>query len=501
MDSHPKPFRVLRRQSIWIPLLLLVCTWALLYLPNLRTSPAWYGDETYVVGNGKKIFEGEFVNYAIKNTFFHVSYPYQLPYSWLSGAFFKQFGGDILGCRFFNTLIGLACALCLFLLGRRHFGVLAAFFQSLTLLVYTQSVIHYRYTFAHNGVGLGLLLSCLFLLNKASFKNDLSAGWGILIAGACHPLVTHVAIASFLCRMKRPLSWVALALPYSVLLVITCGLVYWKYGLTLSEDLASYYRYYGQSSSMSSPSIFSNVYRFFSQDTFHFIALVGLLLCLTKRLYPVFLCALVPTFLLLQNRANIPVFYYQAMMVLPLLAVGFTHFFNRLSRWLVCLMSVGARKWLRWLPLLPCAIYFVSSALQSVAGTLTPRNAYWTTQSLKEVEAAAEWLNERVTAEDLVICNPNIAWLLHSRAAHYLQAVAWRGAPTHGFENGISHDRFVFSPELTGAKYAVIGDIDLRWTVGEPGVRELFHEMEMEKWPIVWQSSTYMILQNPKPTR
>jgi hypothetical protein len=476
----------------------LVVLWAFLYLPNLRTTPAWYGDETYVVHNSKYIFLGDFRNFALKNTFFHVSYPYQLPYSYVCGGFYYLFGQDILGPRFFNTLIGLITACTILILGRRRFGEIGALVSAILLLSYNQSVIHYRYVFAHNLLGLGLITTTLLLYEKSSPKADAKAGLGIMVAGLAHPLVTHVAIAAMVARLKRPKSWLYLCLPYTGFLSIYLALIYSMFGNTLTEDLLSFLHYYGNSSANNSSSLISNIFVFFSQDLFHVFAFLSLLLCLNKRNYILSICTLIPSLLLLQNRANLTVFYYQAMLILPnlccLCGLGLVsannYFFKRFP-------ILSGNKIISAVPVCMILFWIIPNTLHSISGEISPNNAYWTTQNYHDVEEAAKWINSHTKSDDFVIANMNLAWLLHAKSTHLLQVAAWHGYRTHGFENGISHDRFIFDADISKAKYVALGDIDFRWTIGEIGVKEVLSVLVSEHWSRVWASETYVIYENP----
>jgi len=131
-------------------------------------------------------------------------------------------------------------------------------------------------------------------------------------------------------------------------------------------------------------------------------------------------------------------------------------------------------------------------------GTLKTRIDFWTTQSNQEVESAADWINSRTTPDDLVICHQNIAWLLHARTADYLQAATWQGLSTWPFKRPLRKDQFRFEPKLDAAKFAVIADIDQRWTINQPSILNLIQIFESEKWPLVWSGANYKVLKNPR---
>jgi hypothetical protein len=421
-----------------------------------------------------------------------------LPYSYVCGGFYYLFGQDILGPRFLNTLIGLITACTILLLGRRHFGEITALASSVLLLSYNQSVIHYRYVFAHNLAGLGLLITTLLLYNKSSPKADAKAGLGIMIAGFAHPLVTHVAIAAIVARLKRPKSWFYLFLPYASFLSVYLGLIYSRFGNTLTEDLLSFVHYYGKSSANNSSGILSNVLIFFCQDLFHIFAFLSLIFCLNKKHYILSICTLIPSLLLLQNRANLTVFYYQAMLILPNLCCLFGLGLVNTSNYLVKRsFNLGGNKILSAVPVCMILFWTLPNILHSISGEISPNNSYWTTQNFHDVEEAAKWINIHTKPDDFVVANMNLAWLLHAKSTHLLQVAAWHGYKTHGFENGISHDRFIFDADISRAKYVALGDIDFRWTIGEYGVKEVLSELEIHHWTRVWYSETYIIYENP----
>ena len=114
------------------------------------------------------------------------------------------------------------------------------------------------------------------------------------------------------------------------------------------------------------------------------------------------------------------------------------------------------------------------------------------------MEAAADWLNQKLEAEDLVICHQNIGWLLKCRTADLMQATAWSGKTTFTFEKLPKRERFLYAANLADAKFLVLGDIDRRWTLGQPNVSWILEEVEKSRWPVVWQGENYIIMANPE---
>lgn len=237
-----------------------------------------------------------------------------------------------------------------------------------------------------------------------------------------------------------------------------------------------------------------NLALFIKQDTFHLFAFAGLLLCINKKFLPLGVIGLWTMFMLVKNRGNLVLFYYQAVVVLPILALGWARLYS--------LAKIFLQKHLQKPPLAYLFFLFpltmlVSSVSQSLKGSITPRNQYWVTQDTQEVEKCAHWLNDRTQPQDLIIANSSITWLLQSRCATLMQVVTWYSLPTQGYENGNARDRFRYKSSLEVAKFVVIGDIDQRWTFGEPNVHKLVERLQTNHWSVVWQGNYYLVLANP----
>ena len=493
----------LRALLLWCPLISLLFFWEILYLPRLRDSPGWYGDETGTLLIARELVYGSSAVGSIWLTFWHTYYPYQPGFALLIGLFSGLTGGDILGARFLNAAIAFLIALLICFWGRQRLGVLSAWTGSLIFLSYGQSVIHFRWVYPHNAVALGFVITVLGLLRPSRPANDWKVGFGLGISALAHPLFCHAAVAALICRITKPKAWKLLALPPGLVIGFTFAFVSWTYWprLWLLDDLTQLWEFYVESSSreLVGMSFVDNVGRFYSQDFFHVGALIGILLCCRKRYYPIAVCALAVSFLLLKNRQNLVVFYYQAVVLVPMFALawaaGISVVASRLRGWRSG--SRWDRVWLASSFLLPIGMAAVQ--LPAVLrGGLMPRNQLWVTQSVPEVEAAAIWLNDRTSSSDLVIANVNLAWKLEARTADFLQATLWQGLPTVYFPKGIPHERFRYPANIQSAKYVVVGDIDRVWMLSQPNVERVVATINEERWPIVWSGKYYLILQNPK---
>ena len=485
-------------------LITVILVWAFLYLPNLRTSPSWYGDEGFALTAGLNLMRGVPAHGSFWNTFWNPYAPYQPVYEVLIGIGANLAGGDILGGRFVNTLFSLAIALTLCFGGRRVMTPLAAFGASLIFLGYEQSVIHFRWIFTHNLVALGFAISFLWLCGYPTRRTDWIAGLGLALGACALPLGIYGCAAAFLVRIRHPRSWLRVLGPYAVVTAASLAIGWLMFpgkGFVWS-DLAAMAEFYSDASRENGggAKVFQNFYRFFTQDVFHLVGLGMVLVCLVSRARALALATLAVSVLLLQNRQNLTVFYYQAVLLLPLLAACYGAGFGRIAEFLARRGDIrpAIPQLLKFAPALIGAVFCLGMLPKALSGNLKPRIEYWCTQSIPEVEAAAAWINKKTTPQDFVLCHQNIAWLLHAQAADYLQATTWKGYSTWPFKKPLRKDQFRFAPDVSNARFAVIADIDRRWTFAQPNVENIIRIFEAEKWPVVWAGEHYLVLENPR---
>ena len=495
-------YAALKRRLVLAPLLVILLVWTFLYLPHLRTSPRWYGDETLTLMIGKSLASGQAADRSLIATFWHPSYPYQPGFAWLAGAMAWIFGGDIFGARLLNTFIALAIALLIYFGGRAILGCLPAFFGALLFLSSDQAVIHFRWVYPHNAVALGFTITTLALLRSSRPPVDWTAGLGLAIGALSHPLFVHGAAAAWACRIKRPQTWLRLIIPATIVLASTIGLSlvhYWPH-LWVFQDMATLVEFYRDfnrenASAWQAP---RNIAVFYSHDLFHFGSLVAIFLCCSRRLYPIAIFAGTVSILLLQNRQNLPVFYYQAIVLLPILVLAWAGGLRAISTWLRSILrrTFAARAVLFIAMLIPIATTLLILP-RSLRGNLVSRNDLWVTQDVSEVQQAATWINEHIRPDELVICNQNIGWLLKCRTADLLQSTVWEKRTTFGFPTLVDASRFRYDADISRAKYLVLGDIDSRWTVHQENVWPSLERISQQKWPIVWSGKYYLVAENP----
>jgi hypothetical protein len=224
-----------------------------------------------------------------------------------------------------------------------------------------------------------------------------------------------------------------------------------------------------------------------------------------RRTYIIALMALGLTFLLTQNRQNLPLFYYQAMIVFPLLALAITFGLQFLCSLAVRVLSLSKNA-RRAIPIILIALSLGLGARNLPAvlsGNLPTRIAPWVISSPTDYDEAAKWINVHTNPSDLVIVHWNLGWLLKCRTADVISACAWAGfAAGDFFPTPPLHERFRWDANIQSAKYFVITDLDQRWALAQGESLLNVRNAGVDHWPLIYSCGTTQVLQNPswKPT-
>lgn len=452
---------------------------------------------------GKSLACGKAANRALYCTFFSYAAQYQPLFVFLVGVASNITGGDIIGGRFFSVSVGLATALVGFWFFHRRFGYLCGLAFALLCLGFNQAIIHYRWIYPHNLVGLSVLGAVAILMRPAKLPQDLKAGAFLVLGVGSHFL--GFLNAAFLClfRIKSFRSLAAVSLPP---MIFFSAIFIWSTLLFKNwpaEDLGNLIKIYNQHSAQNAGGLklFKNFYFFFVQDYFHIAAFLGMLLCLRTRSSKLALSALGLSFLILRNRQNLTYFYYQAMIVFPLfcsvIAVGFYRTLNLLWRGLG--LQGEKLRWARCCLPFGCLLLALTSLPAVFRGQLPIRISPFVVQDIAGYESAAKWINDRTNDNDLVIAYWNFGWMLKCRNSDILMSTAWFGLPGGDvFDPPPERSRFRYPAGVEYAKFFVITDQDLLWAFNQPNVSVVLQRFKVFEWPIVFQTESVKVLKNPQ---
>ena len=524
----------------------LVAVWALLFLPNLRTNPNWYGDEGEWMEKCWQFIHGTTHIGPIVNDFIY-PYPYPPLYMLLNGALLRVFGDDVVVGRAFGAVTALAAAGVLFWIGCRLRDKMFGFLCAASLLVYSEATINYRWVRSHPLAGVLALAAVGFLIRYVQEKRLRDAIWaGVLCSLATatnyftYPLigavVGTVAVVNWK-NWRNGKAWGhvvaagASAVVYAGLFVLVYVAVRGWTPLMAHVHLLT-----SVAGSQVQPALTAEIGRLAkdvwdigfntpakvgfqgveSWDWWLRIAWVGFLFLPFKdwrlRVWvPVWLLILM--YGVFKKLDNVPLFFYPATIFLPVMAIGFAGVLTWLGE--------GAKR-LGAPAILPgvvvCAV-FGFGTMQGAFTHFDTKIDRWTQQSCADAEAAMQFVNDRTTTNDLVLVPKQIFWLVKNAkrsmltyCARYIGVDNDMPVPTH-----IPQELYWFDCRLDQAKYVVMEygmqavvlpdgrsgqlpvGIDAVYTVPVlRGVKEIIQQMQQEKWPLVFHQGAYLVLANPR---
>jgi 4-amino-4-deoxy-L-arabinose transferase-like glycosyltransferase len=531
------PLRTSRER--WIALGLLVL-WALLFLPNLRTNPNWYGDEGEWMEKSWTFIHGTPRVGPIINDFVF-PYPYPPLYMLINGTLLRVFGNDIVVARALGVVTALAAAAILFWIGSRlrdkEFGLLCA----AAFLVYSETNTNFRWVRSHPMAGTLTLASVGFLIRHVQEKRLRDAVWaGLFCALATttnyftYTLIGAVILTVAVVNWRHaPLAAVCAGAYGGLFVLWYCAAHGW------SELMAQVGRLTSVASNEVRPTFIGEVERFVTnvwtlgfktptrmgprgwegKDYWLMIATAGFVfLPVTKAKW---LRAWLPFWLLVlmygvfKKLNNVPLFFYPATIFLPLMAVGFAG----VATWAGELAAKAEAK-LRWLPAGIALAVFALPSLGGAWGHFDTKIDHWTQRSAIDAEAAMKFVNEHTTRDDFVIAPKQIYWLVKNAGRRSMLTFCARyegvanDMPTPVLE---PRGAYWFDCRLENAKFVVMeygvqevllpdgrrgqlpAGIDAVYTVPVlRGVREVVQQMQQEKWPVVFQQGLCLVLANPR---
>ena len=541
------PFQTKWERNIAIGLVVL---WALLFLPNLRTNPNWYGDEGEWMEKCWTFIHGTPRIGPIVDDFIF-PYPYPPLYMIVNGTLLRVFGNDIIVARALGAVTALAAGALLFWIGTRlrdkNFGFLCA----AAFLVYSEANVNFRWVRSHPMAGTWALASVGFLIRYVQEKRLRDAVWaGIFCTLATatnyftYPLigavVATVAIVNWR-EWKSPRAWRdviiagALACAYAGLFVLWYSAAHgWGQLMTQVGRLTSI------ANNEARPTFGGEVERFIDNvwtlgfktptqgppmpwsghDWWLTIATIGFVFLPTRdwrlRLWVPF-WLLVLMYGVFKKLNNVPLFFYPATIFLPLMAVGFAGVLT----WAGELVKQLAGKSKEATAATVAIIVLAAFGMQSTSGAWNhfhTRIDMWTQHSATDAEAAMAYVNAHTAKDDFVIVPKQIYWLARCNRRSMLTFCArYEGVdndmpvPAH-----IPTELYWFDCRLEQAKFLVMEygveqrtlpdgrtgqlpvGIDAVYTMGLKGVREVLQQVQQERWSAVFQQGIYLVLANPR---
>jgi 4-amino-4-deoxy-L-arabinose transferase-like glycosyltransferase len=530
--------------------IVLVALWALLFLPNLRTNPNWYGDEGEWMEKSWTFIHGTARIGPIVDDFIF-PYPYPPLYMIVNGALLRVFGNDIVVGRALGVVTALAAGALLFWIGTRLRDKQFGFLCAAAFLVYSEANVNFRWVRSHPMSGTWALASVGFLVCYVQEKRLRDAVWaGVFCSLATatnyftYPLVGAVVATVAMVNWrewKSSRAWRdviiagALACAYAGLFVLWYSAAHgWGHLMTQVGRLTSI------ANNEARPTFGGEIGRFIENvwtlgfktptqgppmpwsghDWWLTVATIGFVFLPTRawrlRLWVPF-WLLVLMYGVFKKLNNVPLFFYPATIFLPLMAVGFAGVLT----WVGELVKKIAVKSKDATAMAVAILVLAGFGLQSAAGAwghFHTRIDMWTQQSATDGEAAMAYVNAHTAKDDFVIVPKQIYWLARCDRRSMLTFCArYEGVdndmpvPTH-----IPTELYWFDCRLEQAKFLVLEygveqrtlpdgrtgqlpvGIDAVYTIGLRGVREVIQQVQQEKWPVVFHQGAYLVMANPR---
>ncbi|MGD8622962.1 MAG: glycosyltransferase family 39 protein [Anaerolineae bacterium] len=508
-------------------LVLILLLAAYLRLPNNAHNPGWYSDEGTHIDIARHLAAGQVQYMAIGDSTLLFA---RLPlFETILAAAFKAIGPGMQTLRTLTGLLGLISVATLYGIVRRIGGeaplaLLAAFF----LAIYPQAVIYSRFGFSYNLLTPLVLLvfwSSWEYLQRSAPETGSARRWLALAAlaiglggvsdlwifGLLAPLILVV-----LARRWQDLLW---SLPLAVLpFGLYAGLALLRTPEAFLFDLGFTLSRLGKLPLLDQLRTLALNYTTLAlQENWFGLALVGTFLLRPARLQRLtWLFLLLPIAVLGRNEALYSLSFYYMIPLLPLVALGLAGLLREGTPHALRLLRasvealVGSWTWLpearrnRFLTgsaglllLLALLSPFLTSMLHSVdqvsSGFQTAIDPFLVKP--QDAQPAAEFVNRRVSADDLVIASPGLGWIIQANVADFQMSSAFGRQATPHIPANLPRDRFVFAPDYDRAQFVIVDNLWHnwgRWNVA--GVAEMLEQIET--WPMVFRSGAIRVYCN-----
>jgi 4-amino-4-deoxy-L-arabinose transferase-like glycosyltransferase len=517
----------------WLEIFILVFILALaayFRLTNLPNNPGWYTDETTHVDIARHLLHGRVQYLAINQSMMLVGRP-PLFHLLLAGLF-RLFGADIAVLRAFTGALGVISVALLYWVARRAAGERTfALLAALMLAIYPNAVLYSRFGFSYNLLAPLVLLMMLGLweylqtpppgpLLEFREGEECSSivrgrGWLALAAlavgvGATSDLLMMTFAAPFvlvvLAKRWRDLLWSLplMALPfglYSLWMLASAPRAF------LFDLQFTFARLGAIPLKDQLPNVALNYTVLISQDFWMLSGVIGLFLLRPARGQRLSLLVfLLPLVLLGRTAALYSLSFYYMIALLPLVALGAAALARYGAPYVFCIVCAGLEAAQRPLAIIGAGLVpllvVVAPLLTSTALLVGQVTGYWNTAiepfliDADDARQAAEYVNARTSADDVVIGSPPLAWLFEANAADFQMAVAATGESTVHFPPDVPADRFAFDPRYTRARFVVVDNLWRNWgAVHIPGVLRMLREVEA--WPLVFEAGAIQVYRNP----
>jgi 4-amino-4-deoxy-L-arabinose transferase-like glycosyltransferase len=484
---------------------------AYLRLANVAANPGWYTDEGTHLDIARHLLRGEVQYLAVNQSWLLFS---RLPlFEWLLSGAALLGGVSMLTLRTLTGALGVITVAVLYLAVRRSTrDVWLALLAALLLAIYPPAVLYSRFGFSYNLLAPLVVMALWGLVeySGARSKRWLAASALSIGLGAISDLWMLVMLAPFalivLMRNWRNALW---SVPLALLpLVLYAGIMLLVAPQALVFDLRFVLLRVSQLTfEQQAATLWQNITTLTAQDAWLIVGTIGLALLQPARLRWSALAFLVIPFVLLgRTTALFSLTFYYLIPLLPLVALGVASVIRWGAVWLARWMNPAAGKaksakadWMERGVIGAVSVVLLISAaglVQQVRDGFRTDIDGFLLDPIAAREAAA-FVNQRVSADEVIIAAPTLAWALNAQVADAQMPSAYRGVATPHLPGDVPADRWAFDPSTERARYIIVDNLWRNWAVvNVPGLPAMLQEIEA--WPLAWRRGEIAIYENPE---
>jgi hypothetical protein len=530
-QSRERGKQRLQRWGLLGAALLILALSIALHLIHLAQTPGWDGDEGYNLDIAWNLLHGRLRMFALTSAF--VQHP-PLFYLMLALAI-RLFGYSMLTLRALAVSYSLLTTLALLVLGRRMFGPGPALWGALAFTIAPLALDNTRWGYTYSQLMLIAVLgfyACWRYLDTRSYRWLLIASLLAALAllsdyeGAFLPLL--VILVAWRVRPRH--IWTAAGIGLGIPLFCALALLAATPATFLGDLAATAARAGGGNPIIQALTVIINVQHLLSLDPWVILGLIGLWLIRDARLRGLVFAALALMLVAILKVRDLNPYFHSGVPLLPWFGLGaglaidrgITTLYAWLNSWWDALLGkVTSGRWMPRLKRFSVALVLFL-ALISPLGITIAADAVGVTNGLHthidsslalhpdEAERAASYILARAHAGDVVLCSPQVAWLLDDPedssghdtgilATEPLQGVASSGQSIAFYPAGLTPDRFAFDPSAANARFAIVDDFWRALAAPDQAPQVKPALTLVESWPKVYQVGEYTIYERGTP--
>lgn len=475
---------------------------AYLRLAHVGQNPGWYTDEATHLLIAQQVHNGRSQYLAItQSTLLFARLPL---FEWLLAGVGYLFGLHMLTLRGLTAVLTLITLLILtYIVWQTSRSRTIALLSAILYTIYPQAVIYGRFGFSYH------LLTPLFLIaiynaghywqhsqRQALMLTALAIGTATLCDLWAISLIPIFCLIIWL-RQRRDLWWglPLVLLPWGMYTAVS---LLTQPAAFLFDLQFALFRANALTLPAQLHTLAQNLTIILTQDVWFTLGLLGLFLIpplSLRRLTLLFL--LFPLALIGRTAALHGLSSYYLIPIQPLIAWGLAHLLYQSYLHLARTLSPLPPLLSPLLLLIPFLLTSQTLIQQTQTHFTLPIDPFLT--NAEDARNTAAFLTPHLSANDLVIASPTIAWMLPGQTADFQLIVARSHQATPHLPANIPANRYAFDPDYTRARYIIIDNLWRSWGLPNvPTLAAITQDIETN-WTAVYQSGSITVYTPPPP--